>query len=194
VGGPEGDNGLSGKKLVVDHYGPGVPIGGGALCGKDPHKVDRAGALAARQLANKQVEKTEAVLASTLRATMSEDEAERLEARHAVPGLRAALEKHQVEASRATKQHTEALREWHVEREQHYGPLIKAEVKKFDKALDVVRGVHDELLAAMARARADGAGGAAWSEVIWPELTASTRNRSSRIDAWRDCLQRNGWL
>ena len=50
-GGPLADNGLSGKKLVVDHYGPGVPIGGGALCGKDPHKVDRAGALAARQLA-----------------------------------------------------------------------------------------------------------------------------------------------
>ena len=50
-GGPLGDNGLSGKKLVVDHYGPGVPIGGGALCGKDPHKADRAGALAARQLA-----------------------------------------------------------------------------------------------------------------------------------------------
>ena len=45
-GGPLGNNGLSGKKLVVDHYGPGVPIGGGALCGKDPHKVDRAGALA----------------------------------------------------------------------------------------------------------------------------------------------------
>jgi len=50
-GGPHGDNGLSGKKLVVDHYGPGVPIGGGALCGKDPHKVDRAGSLRARQLA-----------------------------------------------------------------------------------------------------------------------------------------------
>ena len=31
IGGPEGDNGLSGKKLVIDHYGPGVPIGGGAL-------------------------------------------------------------------------------------------------------------------------------------------------------------------
>jgi S-adenosylmethionine synthetase len=50
-GGPFGDNGLSGKKLVVDHYGPGAPIGGGALCGKDPHKVDRVGALRARQLA-----------------------------------------------------------------------------------------------------------------------------------------------
>ncbi len=50
-GGPHSDNGLSGKKLVVDHYGPGVPIGGGALCGKDPHKVDRQGALRARELA-----------------------------------------------------------------------------------------------------------------------------------------------
>ena len=50
-GGPEGDNGLSGKKLVVDHYGPDIPIGGGALCGKDPHKVDRVGPLRARQLA-----------------------------------------------------------------------------------------------------------------------------------------------
>jgi len=50
-GGPLGDNGLSGKKLVVDHYGPHVPIGGGALCGKDVHKPDRVGALRARQLA-----------------------------------------------------------------------------------------------------------------------------------------------
>ena len=55
VGGPEGDNGLSGKKLVIDHYGPGVPIGGGALAGKDPHKVDKCGALRARQLAKKLV-------------------------------------------------------------------------------------------------------------------------------------------
>ena len=50
-GGPFADNGQTGRKLVVDHYGPGVPIGGGALTGKDPHKVDRAGALAARHLA-----------------------------------------------------------------------------------------------------------------------------------------------
>jgi S-adenosylmethionine synthetase len=57
VGGPEGDNGLSGKKLVIDHYGPGVPIGGGALCGKDPHKVDKCGALRARQLAKRLVRK-----------------------------------------------------------------------------------------------------------------------------------------
>ena len=51
VGGPEGDNGLSGKKLVVDAYGPRVPIGGGALSGKDFFKADRAGAILARRLA-----------------------------------------------------------------------------------------------------------------------------------------------
>ena len=55
TGGPEGDNGLSGKKLVIDHYGPSVPIGGGALSGKDPHKVDKCGALRARQLAKQLV-------------------------------------------------------------------------------------------------------------------------------------------
>ena len=51
IGGPEGDNGLTGKKLVVDAYGPHVPIGGGALSGKDFFKVDRAGALHARRIA-----------------------------------------------------------------------------------------------------------------------------------------------
>jgi S-adenosylmethionine synthetase len=51
TGGPLGDNGLSGKKLVMDAYGPMVPIGGGAYSGKDPHKVDRAGALLAREMA-----------------------------------------------------------------------------------------------------------------------------------------------
>ena len=51
VGGPKGDNGLSGKKLAVDFYGPEIPIGGGAICGKDPHKVDVAGAFRARELA-----------------------------------------------------------------------------------------------------------------------------------------------
>lgn len=50
-GGPTGDNGLSGKKLVVDAYGPTVPIGGGAWSGKDFHKVDRLGGLLARKLA-----------------------------------------------------------------------------------------------------------------------------------------------
>ena len=42
-GGPYGDNGLSGKKLAVDFYGPGVPLGGGAICGKDFWKPDVAG-------------------------------------------------------------------------------------------------------------------------------------------------------
>jgi S-adenosylmethionine synthetase len=51
AGGPEGDNGLSGKKLVVDAYGPRVPIGGGALSGKDFFKADRAGAILARRVA-----------------------------------------------------------------------------------------------------------------------------------------------
>jgi S-adenosylmethionine synthetase len=51
VGGPFGDNGLSGKKLVADAYGPRIPIGGGALSGKDFYKADRAGAVIARRLA-----------------------------------------------------------------------------------------------------------------------------------------------
>ena len=51
VGGPEGDNGLSGKKLVMDGYGPRVRIGGGAWSGKDFFKADRAGGLHARRLA-----------------------------------------------------------------------------------------------------------------------------------------------
>jgi S-adenosylmethionine synthetase len=51
VGGPEGDNGLSGKKLVMDAYGPRVPIGGGAWSGKDFFKADRAGGLHARRMA-----------------------------------------------------------------------------------------------------------------------------------------------
>ena len=56
VGGPEGDNGLSGKKLVMDAYGPRVPIGGGAWSGKDFFKADRAGGLHARRLARLVVE------------------------------------------------------------------------------------------------------------------------------------------
>lgn len=54
-GGPEGDNGLSGKKLCIDFYGPEIPIGGGAISGKDPHKIDVCGAFRARQLALKLV-------------------------------------------------------------------------------------------------------------------------------------------
>ena len=54
-GGPNGDNGLSGKKLCIDFYGPEIPIGGGAICGKDPHKIDVCGAFRARELALKLV-------------------------------------------------------------------------------------------------------------------------------------------
>ena len=50
-GGSAGDNGQTGRKLVVDHYGPRIPIGGGALAGKDFAHVDRAAAYAARQAA-----------------------------------------------------------------------------------------------------------------------------------------------
>ena len=55
VGGPEGDNGLSGKKLVMDAYGPRIPIGGGAWSGKDFFKADRAGGLHARRVAKTMV-------------------------------------------------------------------------------------------------------------------------------------------
>lgn len=56
-GGPHGDNGLSGKKLVADFYGPRIPIGGGAMSGKDFWKADRAGPLIARDLAQLAVER-----------------------------------------------------------------------------------------------------------------------------------------
>ena len=55
-GGPNGDNGLSGKKLVVDAYGPTVPIGGGAWSGKDLNKVDRLGGYLARRIALREVQ------------------------------------------------------------------------------------------------------------------------------------------
>ena len=51
LGGPAADAGLTGRKLVVDQYGPVAHIGGGALSGKDPTKVDRSGAYAARWVA-----------------------------------------------------------------------------------------------------------------------------------------------
>ena len=51
IGGPEGDNGLSGKKLLMDYYGPRVPTGGSALFGKDAFKPDRVNAMRARALA-----------------------------------------------------------------------------------------------------------------------------------------------
>lgn len=55
-GGPINDNGQTGRKLVCDFYGPQVAIGGGALSGKDPWRLDRAGALRARQIAVAMVE------------------------------------------------------------------------------------------------------------------------------------------
>jgi S-adenosylmethionine synthetase len=51
VGGPTGDAGVVGRKLVVDAYGPRVPVGGGAYSGKDPTKVDRSAAYFARLIA-----------------------------------------------------------------------------------------------------------------------------------------------
>ena len=51
VGGFEADAGLTGRKLVVDNYGPRIPIGGGAFSGKDPSKVDRSAAYMARKVA-----------------------------------------------------------------------------------------------------------------------------------------------
>lgn len=51
VGGFDADAGLTGRKLAVDNYGPRVPLGGGAFSGKDPSKVDRSAAYAARQIA-----------------------------------------------------------------------------------------------------------------------------------------------
>lgn len=51
IGGPNGDTGLTGRKLAVENYGPYCPIGGGASAGKDLSKTDRAGAYAARYIA-----------------------------------------------------------------------------------------------------------------------------------------------
>jgi S-adenosylmethionine synthetase len=51
IGGPHGDTGVTGRKIVVDTYGGAAPHGGGAFSGKDPSKVDRSGAYAARYVA-----------------------------------------------------------------------------------------------------------------------------------------------
>lgn len=51
LGGADADCGLTGRKIVVDAYGPRVPVGGGAFSGKDPTKVDRSGAYMARDIA-----------------------------------------------------------------------------------------------------------------------------------------------
>jgi S-adenosylmethionine synthetase len=51
IGGPVADSGMSGRKIVVDSYGVGFPVGGGSFSGKDPTKVDRSGAYMARYIA-----------------------------------------------------------------------------------------------------------------------------------------------
>ena len=51
IGGPDGDSGLTGRKIIVDTYGGAAPHGGGAFSGKDPSKVDRSAAYAARYVA-----------------------------------------------------------------------------------------------------------------------------------------------
>jgi S-adenosylmethionine synthetase len=51
IGGPDGDTGLTGRKIIVDTYGGAAPHGGGAFSGKDPTKVDRSASYAARYLA-----------------------------------------------------------------------------------------------------------------------------------------------
>ncbi len=56
IGGPDGDAGLTGRKIIVDTYGGAAPHGGGAFSGKDPTKVDRSAAYAARYVAKNVVE------------------------------------------------------------------------------------------------------------------------------------------
>lgn len=51
ISGPDGDSGLTGRKIIVDTYGGAAPHGGGAFSGKDPTKVDRSAAYAARYVA-----------------------------------------------------------------------------------------------------------------------------------------------
>ncbi len=60
IGGFDADAGLTGRKLVVDNYGPRIPVGGGAFSGKDPSKVDRSAAYAARKIATNYVKKEQA--------------------------------------------------------------------------------------------------------------------------------------
>lgn len=59
-GGFDADAGLTGRKLAVDNYGPRIPVGGGAFSGKDPSKVDRSAAYAARKIAIDYVKKRHA--------------------------------------------------------------------------------------------------------------------------------------
>ncbi|OGI58013.1 hypothetical protein A3F19_00215 [Candidatus Nomurabacteria bacterium RIFCSPHIGHO2_12_FULL_37_29] len=60
IGGFDADTGLSGRKLVIDNYGPEIPIGGGSFSGKDYTKVDRSGAYMARRIAVELIQKRKA--------------------------------------------------------------------------------------------------------------------------------------
>ena len=60
IGGFDADTGLTGRKIVVDAYGPRVPVGGGAFSGKDPSKVDRSAAYMAREIAKDYLQKRHA--------------------------------------------------------------------------------------------------------------------------------------
>ncbi len=60
IGGFAADTGLTGRKLIVDNYGPHIPVGGGAFSGKDPSKVDRSAAYMARKIAIDYIKKTKA--------------------------------------------------------------------------------------------------------------------------------------
>jgi S-adenosylmethionine synthetase len=57
VGGFDADAGLTGRKIIIDNYGPEIVVGGGAFSGKDPSKVDRSGAYMARRVAVDYLEK-----------------------------------------------------------------------------------------------------------------------------------------
>jgi S-adenosylmethionine synthetase len=65
VGGFDADTGLSGRKLVIDNYGPEIPIGGGSFSGKDHTKVDRSGAYMARRISVELLKKLKARKVST---------------------------------------------------------------------------------------------------------------------------------
>lgn len=60
LGGFDADTGLTGRKIVIDNYGPRVPVGGGAFSGKDPSKVDRSAAYMARKVAKDYLSKRKA--------------------------------------------------------------------------------------------------------------------------------------
>ena len=60
IGGLDADTGLTGRKLIVDNYGPRIPIGGGAFSGKDATKIDRSGAYMARQIAKDYIKRFKA--------------------------------------------------------------------------------------------------------------------------------------